>query len=338
MSIPKNISREHILKALEEIGMDGVPRKNKARSTFVVYDNRKYPPKYVVSIANKYANGEPLAPDRFTTNDAVRYLRSLGFKIKSTSTATTGVNNRKQGATTLQLVITPEKYPQGEFDRRMYPIFSEFSMLVEGRLKAIIEGYSELEAIWQESEDTIRYMMFHALTGTEKINPLDIYLEYPHPEVPNKDYAKLDMFISPKRDRPAIAFEMKFHKKINDNLVPLPNNAGAVFADILKLALFRKKQRGIKRYMLYVTDENMIKYLKKPRNGYEPFISLEENTGFKVTQEYLNEKSKTFIDQLKKITGKEKFPEPIIVCRFKKGIKLANKDIAVRIYEVIPEE
>jgi hypothetical protein len=317
MPIPENISREHVLKALKEIDINGVPKKHDARNTFLIYAGKRYPPKYVISLTNKYANGEFLTG--FTTNEAVGYLKKLGFKIEK---------------------ITLRKYPPGEFDRRMYPIFKEFFMLLEKRLTAVIEGRSELNAIWQESEDTIRYMMFYALTTVGKIKPLDVYLEYPHPEVPNRNYAKLDTFVAPapNKNRPAIVFEMKFHKKINDNYVPLPNNAGAVFADILKLALFRKQQKNIKRYMLYVADENMIRYLTKPGNGYGPFLSLEENTGFKIAREYLTEKPRTFINQLKKITGEEKFPEPIIVCRFKRDIKLADKDIALRIYEVIPEE
>lgn len=335
MPIPENISREHVLKALKEIDINGVPQRHEARNTFLIYAGKKYPPKYVISLANKYVNGEFLKG--FTTNEAVGYLKKLGFKIEKVSTATASTDNRRQEST-LQPIITPRKYPPDEFDRRMYLIFKGFSMLVEERLKAIIEGRSELKAIWQESEDTIRYMMFYALATIGDVSPLDIYLEYPHPEVPNRNYAKLDTFVTSDKDKPAIAFEMKFHKRINDNYVPLPDNAGAVFADILKLALFRTQQKNIKRYMLYVADENMIRYLTKPRNGYEPFLSLEENTGFKVTREYLTEKSNTFINQLKKITGKEKFPEPIIVCRFKRDIKLADKDIALRIYEVIPEE
>lgn len=81
--------------------------------------------------------------------------------------------------------------------------------------------------------------------------------------------------------------------------MPKPDNAGAVFADVLKLALFRKEQGNIKRYFVYVADERMVNYLSNPARGYEPFISLEGNTGFKVIREYLIGKPKTFIRQLK---------------------------------------
>jgi len=57
--------------------------------------------------------------------------------------------------------------------------------------------------------------------------------------------------------------------------------------------------------------------------------------GFKIASEYLNKKPKTFIKQLKKIVEKEDFPEPTVVCRFRKDLNIENKEIAIRIYEVI---
>ena len=95
-------------------------------------------------------------------------------------------------------------------------------------------------------------------------NSSNVYLKYPHPEVPNKNYAKLDTFVAAKEDRPALAFEMKFQKKIGNNVMPKPDKAGAVFADVLKLALFRKEQGNIKRYFVYVADERMVNYLSNP--------------------------------------------------------------------------
>ncbi|WP_048160006.1 DUF7662 domain-containing protein [Thermococcus barophilus] len=234
--------------------------------------------------------------------------------------------------------IFPEnkRFPPDEFDEKMYRVFEKFATLIEERLKAIAEGRSELEEIYQESEDTVRYMMFHSLTTVGGVDPTDVYLEYPHPQVPNKKYAKLDTFVAPKENRPALAFEMKFQKKIGNNAMPKPDNAGAVFADILKLALFRKEQGNIKRYFVYVADEHMVSYLSNPARGYEPFISLKENTGFKVTREYLIRKPVTFVRQLKRITEKEDFPEPTVICRFRRDLKLGNKEIAIRIYEVVP--
>ena len=333
MTIPENILRENVLKAIEEIREKDIPKNRKIQTWVLVYNNQVYPPKYVISLSNKYANGKFLNSSEFNTYEAMAYLRKLGFQISRITVEETGestneteTENSSQGGT-IKLPIP------SEFDEKMYCIFKKFSTLVEERFKVITEGHSELKEPYQESEDTIRYMMFHALTTAEEISPLNVYLEYPHPEVPNKDYAKLDTFVAPMRNRPSLAFEMKFQKKIGNNDIPKPNNAGAVFADIFKLALFRKGSGNIKRYFVYVADNHMIKYLCNPK--YEPFIRLQENMGFKIASEYLNKKPKTFIKQLKKIVEKEDFPEPTVVCRFRKDLNIENKEIAIRIYEVI---
>ncbi len=83
MAIPKNITREHILSAIEEINkMIEIPKSRKSRKYFLKHNNALYPPKYVISIAYKYAVGEELDPNLrvFTTYLAQDYLRDKGFK------------------------------------------------------------------------------------------------------------------------------------------------------------------------------------------------------------------------------------------------------------------
>lgn len=129
---------------------------------------------------------------------------------------------------------------------------------------------------------------------------------------------------------------MKFQKKFGDSVVPKPNNTGKVFADILKLAFFRREHDGIRRYLVYIADEQMTGYLSKPSHGYGPFINLEENTGFKITKRYWAEKPVTFIRELKKITESGDLPEVTVICRFKRDVNLGNKELAIKVYEVVP--
>ena len=86
--IPKNIEREHVIKAMEEIKRNGIPKDRNSRKFLLEFDGKYYPPKYVVSLANKYANGEILDPAQFSggkeTND---FLRNLGFNIIERSKA-----------------------------------------------------------------------------------------------------------------------------------------------------------------------------------------------------------------------------------------------------------
>ncbi len=80
--IPKNIRKEHIIKAIEEIDRKGVPKSREARKFNLLYNWKLYPPKYVVSLADKYANGVELNSEVFgggeQTND---FLQRLGFEI-----------------------------------------------------------------------------------------------------------------------------------------------------------------------------------------------------------------------------------------------------------------
>lgn len=80
--IPKSMSKQHILKAIEEIDRNGVPKNREATKFILLYNGKFYPPKYVLSLANKYANGKELTTLEFgggkETND---FLREKKFTI-----------------------------------------------------------------------------------------------------------------------------------------------------------------------------------------------------------------------------------------------------------------
>mgnify|MGYP001133276171 FL=1 len=80
--IPKNINREHIIKAIEETKKVGIPDDRSSKKFLLGYDAEYYPPKYIISLANKYANGKELDSQKFgggaETND---FLKHLGFNI-----------------------------------------------------------------------------------------------------------------------------------------------------------------------------------------------------------------------------------------------------------------
>jgi len=100
--IPKNIKREHIIKAIDEIKKVGIPAGRSSKKFLLEYNGKFYPPKYTVSLANKYANGKKLDPQDFSggteTND---FLKDLGFSIVEASSKTQVItplkeNNRKK--------------------------------------------------------------------------------------------------------------------------------------------------------------------------------------------------------------------------------------------------
>jgi hypothetical protein len=58
--IPNNIKSEHILAALAEIDRNGIPPGRQATKFVLVCEGRKYPPKYVLSLAARHATGTQL--------------------------------------------------------------------------------------------------------------------------------------------------------------------------------------------------------------------------------------------------------------------------------------
>jgi hypothetical protein len=88
--ISPNIEREHIIKAIREIDSNGILPGRESRKFCLIYEGRQYPPKYLLSLANRFANDEELDPSEFSggqeTND---FLKRLGFEIAETSSSYT---------------------------------------------------------------------------------------------------------------------------------------------------------------------------------------------------------------------------------------------------------
>lgn len=82
MPIPKNIKRKHILQAVDYINEYGTPDERKSTRFHLIYEKKPYCPKYVVSVANIFANGEELAPSKFSGGKETNsFLAKLGFQI-----------------------------------------------------------------------------------------------------------------------------------------------------------------------------------------------------------------------------------------------------------------
>ena len=82
----KSIKKEHILKALAEIDKEGVRKGRESNTYDMVFNGKKYPPKLVISIANRFAYGEELDHKTFSggiNTEAFNLLENEGFIIKS---------------------------------------------------------------------------------------------------------------------------------------------------------------------------------------------------------------------------------------------------------------
>jgi|GEM_PF-667985 len=82
MAIPKNIERKHIEQAIAEIIPSSIPSSRHGVHYSMDENGKSLPIKYVISVANKYANGQELNSDHFTAVDAKRFLSNLGLKVR----------------------------------------------------------------------------------------------------------------------------------------------------------------------------------------------------------------------------------------------------------------
>lgn len=80
--IPEEIKKIHIIKALEFIDKEGVPKGRQSTRYNLKHNDRLYPPKYVLSIASKFATGSELEANMFHGGyESNTFLSNLGFTI-----------------------------------------------------------------------------------------------------------------------------------------------------------------------------------------------------------------------------------------------------------------
>ena len=82
MAIPK-LKKEYIIKALRYIDENGVPFHNQStKYELVTEDGKRYPPKYVVAVADHLANGTDISTEGFHGIEAKSYLEGQDFTIE----------------------------------------------------------------------------------------------------------------------------------------------------------------------------------------------------------------------------------------------------------------
>ena len=84
MALPDNITYEHLLNAIHKIDSDGIPQNADSRYYDVLYNNKTYPPKVIVSYANIFANGYELDRNSFAGGEdsaCFKLLKKNSFEI-----------------------------------------------------------------------------------------------------------------------------------------------------------------------------------------------------------------------------------------------------------------
>lgn len=76
--------KEHVIDALKYIDENGVPNRNQStKYELVTDDGKRYPPKYVVAVADHLASGTEISTDSFNAVEAKNYLENLGYTIET---------------------------------------------------------------------------------------------------------------------------------------------------------------------------------------------------------------------------------------------------------------
>lgn len=82
MAIPRNITRQDIIDAIQYIEKNGIPPHNQSTKYDLVGDSgEKYPPKYVIAVANHLANSTDISVEGYNAVEAKNFLEGLSFVI-----------------------------------------------------------------------------------------------------------------------------------------------------------------------------------------------------------------------------------------------------------------
>ncbi len=82
--IPRELKEDHILQAIERIDDTGVPPRRKSRRYDLVFEGKRYPPKYVISLAIGFTPGVE-HPPRFNAVEAKDYLLGHNYEVSDRS-------------------------------------------------------------------------------------------------------------------------------------------------------------------------------------------------------------------------------------------------------------
>lgn len=82
MAIPQNITKANIIQALNYIDTHETPERNKStKYELITEDGKKYPPKYVIAIADHLINNTDISTDNFVSVEAINFLIKKGFNV-----------------------------------------------------------------------------------------------------------------------------------------------------------------------------------------------------------------------------------------------------------------
>ena len=166
----------------------------------------------------------------------------------------------------------------------MDEVLAEFSRLLRRRL--------ELGTF--TTEDAVRYTFFYALLSKGRVQPHEIILEWPHPNIAR---TQIDTYVASSSGM-SLAIEFKYDREIpSGQAIPKPQNAGELFKDMDWLVRIADYP-SMRRILVYLANRLMVTYFSNAENGHTSFFGLGKGTRLRVDDSYLIGKPATFVKSL----------------------------------------
>lgn len=185
--IPRNITREHVLKAIQEIGKESIPPSRRFKKFALLFEGEKYPPKFVLSKANVYANGRELRSEKFSGGiESNTFLRGLGFEIIhiATSEPVIGKPRMEKPKTKAPLKKHTERCPKCKksVEELLRKIYGEVRREYSLKAGASLEDYEDtdffqsLKVIYEKLQ---KFRGHHSFVRAKSLSPVDYFVPRP---------------------------------------------------------------------------------------------------------------------------------------------------------------
>lgn len=146
------------------------------------------------------------------------------------------------------------------------PVFRNFTQLLHQRqLRGSLN-----------KEDAVRYSFFHALVTTGGIDQADIFLETPHLGL--EGFKEIDLMVPPQESREGLLLEFKYDTRPpGGRNINSTDRGAALLRDLYRLSTYEPEKHW-RRLMVYVSDNAMANYFRKPGNGLTTFFDSQEES------------------------------------------------------------
>ena len=101
-------------------------------------------------------------------------------------------------------------------------------------------------------------------------------------------------------------------------------NAGQLFKDIFRLAMYKCHNETSRCFVVYATDSTMVNYFCNKGNKLNDFFNLDIDKSLLIGENYVKNHTKTFIDHC----------EHVCDCKVSMRLKRDSDNLTIRIFEI----